>query len=113
MRNRGRGDLRDGQPLHCLVNLEGQEKQVQPRDNGSPPRRQKRFSTTLPQGHPQVGLVSKRKRGGTNTVKASDYVVEGSEGVGKRSRSSGGEEGVPQQESVITVKIHNDLEGDI
>ena len=60
-----------------------------------------------------MGLVRERKRGGTNTVKARDCVVETSNGVGKGSCSRGGEETVLQQESVVAVEIHDNLEGDV
>ena len=60
-----------------------------------------------------MGLVRERKRGGTNTVKARDRIVETGDGIGKSSRSSGREEAVLQQESVVSVEIHDDLEGDV
>jgi len=56
-----------------------------------------------------VGLVSERKRGGTNTVKTRDHVVKGRERVGKGGCSGRKKEAVLQQESVVTVEIHDDL----
>lgn len=72
-------------------------------------RQCERCQITLPQGHPQVGLVSEWKWGGTNTVKASDCVVEGSECVGERGSSGGGKVSVPQQKGIVTIEVHDDL----
>ena len=60
-----------------------------------------------------MGLVSERKRGGTNTVKTRDHVVKGRERVGKGGRSGRRKKSVLQQESVVTIEIHEDLEGDV
>ena len=60
-----------------------------------------------------MGLVGERKRGGTDTVKTRDHIVKGRQRVGKRSRSGGRKEAVLQQESVVTVEIHQNLEGDV
>ena len=60
-----------------------------------------------------MGLVSEWKRGGSNTIKAGDRVVKCSERVCERSRSGGREEAVLQQESVVAVEIHDDLERDV
>jgi len=60
-----------------------------------------------------VGLVGERKRGGTNTIKTRDHVVKGRERVGKGGRSGRKKESVLQQKSVVTIEIHEDLEGDV
>ena len=63
----------------------------------------------LPQGHPQVGLVSERKRRGTNMIKVSNRVMKSGKSAGKGSRSGGREEAVLQQEGVVSIEIHDDL----
>jgi len=60
-----------------------------------------------------VGLVRERKGSGTNAVKTRDRVVETGEAVGKSGRSGRGKEGILQQKSVVTVEVHDDLEGDV
>lgn len=60
-----------------------------------------------------MGLVGERKRGGTNTIETRDHVVKGRECVGKGGRSGRKKESVSQQKSVVTIKIHEDLEGDV
>ena len=60
-----------------------------------------------------MGLVGEWKRGGANTVKSGDCVVKGRERVCERSRGSRGKEAIPQQESVVTIEIHDNFEGDI
>ena len=53
---------------------------------------------------PRVCLVSKRKRGGANTVKVRDHTVKGSESVGERSRSGGGEALLRQNEGDVRIR---------
>ena len=56
-----------------------------------------------------MGLVSERKRHGTNMIKVSNRVMKSGKSVGKGSRSGGREEAVLQQEGVVSIKIHDDL----
>ena len=60
-----------------------------------------------------MSLVSERERGGSNTFKASHRVVKGGERVGKRSPGGGNKVAILQQESIVSVEIHKNFEGDV